>query len=82
MSEPLRTWPVMTLPMSRGRNGPQQPHQAQGLEAHVAQVLGAAVAFVEAGEELDLVADFGVGGEVFGLDAAAGRAVWRPCVWR
>ena len=21
MSEPLRTWPVITLPMSRGRNG-------------------------------------------------------------
>src|SRR5262249_54503727 len=28
------------------------------------------VALVEAGKDLDLVADFGIGGEVFGLDAA------------
>ncbi len=62
--------------------GAQQPHQAQCFEAHVAEVLGASVAFVDAGEELDLVADFGVGGEVFGFDATGGRAVWPPCVWR
>jgi len=30
---------------------------------------GALVALVEAGEELDLVADLGVGGKVFGLGA-------------
>ena len=59
----------MTLPISRGRNGRSSAHQPQGVEAHVAQVLGAAVALVDAGEDLDLVADLGVGGEVFGLDA-------------
>ncbi len=46
----------------------QQPHQTQRRQAHVAQVHGAAVAFVNASEHLDLVADFGVGGEVFRLD--------------
>ena len=51
--------------------GPQQPHQAQRLQAHVAQVFGAAVAFVDAGEDLDLVADFGVGRKVFGFDPLA-----------
>ena len=53
----------------------QQPHQAQGVEAHVPEVGGAFVAFVEAGEELDLVADLGVGGEVVGFDAAAAEAL-------
>ena len=61
---------------------PQQAHELQRVEPHVAQVGGAVVAFVEAGEGLDLVADFGVGGEVFGFEAVRGRAVWRPCVWR
>ena len=60
----------------------QQTHEVQGVEAHVLQVAGAAVAFVEAGKELDLLADLGVGGEVFGLDTRDGRGVWRPCVWR
>ena len=55
---------------------PQQPHQAQGLEAHVAEVSSVRlVALVQAGEELDLVADLGVGGEVVGLDAAAAEAL-------
>ena len=49
----------------------QQPHQPQRRQAHVAQVHGAAVAFVDAGEHLDLVADFGVGGEVFRFDPLA-----------
>jgi hypothetical protein len=35
---------------------------------------GAAFAFVQAGEELDLVADFGVGGEVGGFDPATAKA--------
>jgi hypothetical protein len=48
----------------------EQPHQAQGGEAHIAEVLGALVAFVEAGEELDLVADFGIRREIGGFDVA------------
>src|SRR5665213_1256092 len=46
----------------------QEAHHAQRLQTHVAQIDGAAVAFVDAGEDLDLLADFGIGGKVFGFD--------------
>src|SRR5262249_28520200 len=53
---------------------PQDAHQAQRIEAHVTEVLGAFFALVDAGEELDLFADFGVGGEIFGFDLLAADA--------
>ena len=53
----------------------QQPHQPQGLEPHVAEVVRARVAFVQAGEGLDLVADFGVAGQIGRLDPALADAV-------
>ena len=37
-------------------------------------------AFIEVGEGLDLVADFGVGGEVAGLDAIVSNASWRAAL--
>src|SRR5262245_15888240 len=52
----------------------QQTHESQGGEAHLAQILGACLALVQAGEVLDQVADLGVGGEVAGLDGAAAEA--------
>ena len=48
--------------------------EAQGAEAHLAQVGGAFLALVEAGEDLDLVADLGVGREVVRFDAAAAES--------
>lgn len=49
--------------------GGEEAHEAEGFEAHGAEVVGAGVAFIEVGEGLDLVADFGVGGEVAGAGA-------------
>ncbi len=54
--------------------GTEKAHEPQGFEAHVAEVGGAVVAFVEAGEDLDLIADFGVGREVRRFDAAPAQA--------
>ena len=83
MSEPLRTCPVRTLPISRGRNAASSAHQPQGLEPHVAQVVAARFALVDAGEGLDLVADLGVGGQVVGAVAILhAELAWRPCAWR
>ena len=48
----------------------EPPHHGQRGEPHVAQVVGAAVAFVEPGERLNLVADFDVAGQVGRLDPA------------
>ena len=42
-------WPVRTLPMSRGRNGARRRIMAQRGQAHGEQVVGARVAFEEAG---------------------------------
>ena len=64
MSEPLRTWPVMTLPISRGRNGRSSRIRRRASRRMSRRLRGALVALVDAGEDLDLVADFGVGGQV------------------
>ena len=72
MSEPRRTWPVRVLPISRGRKARRMPHQAEGLQAHVAEVFRPPLAFVEAGPDLDLVADFAVAGQIARLEVAAG----------
>ncbi len=64
MSEPRRMWPVITLPISRGRNGCEESHQPQGLEPHVAQVVGPRGHPRAAGQRLQFVADFGVAGQV------------------
>ena len=53
---------------------PQQAHHAQRLQTHVAQVDGTAVAFMDAREDLDLLADLGVGGKVFGFDPLTAEA--------
>ncbi len=60
-----------------GPERPEQSHEAQGVEPHIAEILNSAVAFVDAGEMLDLFADFGVGGEVFGFDAFAAQLLGR-----
>src|SRR5713101_3622967 len=56
-----------------GPKRPEQTHEAQGVKPHIAEILNSAVAFMDAGEMLDLFADFGVGGEVFGFDAFAAQ---------
>src|SRR5262249_16428050 len=48
----------------------QLPHESQRVQPHLAQVMGAFVAFVEAGEGLGQLADFCVGREGFGLAGA------------
>ncbi len=82
MSEPLRTWPVITLPIKPRPKRTQHTHHPQCFQAHVAKVIGAAISLVEPGKELDLLADLGVGGEIFWLDALPAQTAWRPCVWR
>src|SRR5260370_19673764 len=56
-----------------GPEGPQKPHEAQGFEPHVAEMLGTLFAFVNAGEDLNLIADLCVGGKVLRLDALANQ---------
>ena len=73
MSEPRRTWPVSVLPMSRGRKFLQDPHHAEGLQTHVAEVVRPLLAFLELGPDLDLVANFAVAGQVAGFEVAAGE---------
>ena len=67
MSDPCRTWPVQTLPISRGRNRRELAHQAEGLDAacrwRFLEPLGT---LVDPGHRLDLVADLGVAGQVAG----------------
>jgi hypothetical protein len=53
----------------------EQPHQAQRLDPHLAEVAGALAAFVEAGEGLDFVADFRVRGQIRRLHPALADAV-------
>ncbi len=55
----------------------QKPHHVEGGQRMSAQVLSAAVALVNAGEDLDLLANFGVGGEIAGLDVAAAQPLGR-----
>ena len=77
MSEPRRTWPVRVLPMSRGRKAFRDPHHAEGLQAHVAEVFRPPLAFLELRPDLDLVADFAVAGQIAGLEVAARDAAGR-----
>ena len=49
----------------------QKPHHAQGFQAHLPQLLGAVVALVHPGHDLDFVADFAIAGQVGGLEVAA-----------
>ena len=68
MSDPLRTCPVRTLPISRGRKR-QEPHQAEGVEPHVAEVFQPLGALVNARHRLDLVADLLVARQIAGAVA-------------
>jgi hypothetical protein len=52
------------LPISRGAEGSQNPHHAEGFKAHVAEVFSPPLALVEACPGLDLVADFAITGEI------------------
>ena len=61
----------MTLPISRGRKARNWAHEAESVEAHFAQVARTLVAFVDAGENLNLLANFGVGGKIGRFAAAA-----------
>ena len=75
MSEPLRTWPVITLPMSRGRKR-HRMRMSQSAASRMSRRLAVrCLALVGAGEDLDQFADFGVGGEVARLDRPAADAV-------
>src|SRR5437899_7275084 len=60
-----------------GTKRPEQPHEAQSLEPHGAKVLSAAITLVDAGKVLNLFTNFGVGGEVFRLDAFATELLGR-----
>jgi len=51
--------------------GAEQPHHVEGGDAHLSEVFLAFFSLVEVGQGLDLVADFAVGGEVFGAKGAA-----------
>ena len=53
------------------------PHEMERFQAHLPEVLGAAVAFMEPGEELDLIANFGVGRKILRLDAAPAETFGR-----
>ena len=74
MSEPRRTWPVSVLPISRGRKAFKKPHHAEGLQAHVAEVVRPLLALLELRPDLDLVADFAVAGQIARLEVAAREA--------
>jgi hypothetical protein len=52
----------------------KQSHQAKRLDAHLAQVIGPLVPFVQAREHLNLVADFRVGRKVGRLHPALAQA--------
>ena len=60
MSDPLRTWPVRTLPISRGRNRASRRISRRASTPHVAEVLQPLRPLVHAGHGLDLVADLAV----------------------
>src|SRR5713226_4553555 len=64
---PLADVPGHNAADEAGAKRPQQPHESQRLQAHGPKVLRAAIAFVDAGKMLNLVADFCVGGEVLGF---------------
>ncbi len=49
----------------------QQAHHSQRLDPHLAQILGALVPFEQAGEDLDLVANLPIAGQILGFDPAA-----------
>ena len=49
----------------------ERPHEAKRVQPHVAQVLGALFALMNAGKRLDLIADFRVRRQVFGFDGTA-----------
>ena len=66
MSEPLRTWPVSTLPISRGRKADSSRIMRRAARRISRRCWSRLGALVELGEGLDLVADLGVGGEVAG----------------
>ena len=49
----------------------EDPHHAEGLEAHVAEVFRPPLALLELCPDLDLVADFAVAGQIAGLEVAS-----------
>src|SRR5262249_35552075 len=61
-------------PDQAGTKGAEESHEPQGFQTHGAQMPGALFAFMHAGEDLDLIADFRVGRAVFGFDASPKQA--------
>src|SRR5690606_6376421 len=57
-----------------GAKACQQPHVPQTFQPHFLEVVGAGFAFVDAGKDLDLVADLGVGGQILRFDPPAANA--------
>jgi hypothetical protein len=47
------------------------------MDSHLSQVRGSLIAFVDSSEDLDLIADLGVGGEVCRLDPSAAQPFGR-----
>ena len=75
MSEPARMWPVSTLPISRGRKRASSRIR-RSASSRMSRRFGVrASPFVQAGERLDLVADFGVARQIGRLDPALADAV-------
>ena len=54
-----------------GPECPQQPHHAEGLQTHVAEVFRPPLALLELRPDLDLLADLAIAGQVAGLEIAA-----------
>ena len=60
-----------------GAEGSQDPHHAEGLKAHVAEVFRPLLALVEACPDLDLVADLAIAGQIARFEIAVGDAPGR-----
>ena len=77
-------WPVKDAADQSRAEAAENPHQPQGFQPHVLQVLVAAVALVQPGHRLDFVADFRVAGQIGRLDPAladpAGSLLFRLVV--
>ena len=77
MSEPLRTWPVITLPISRGRKVRKKAHHAQRSRRMSRRLTVRRSPSWMRAKSLDLFADLGVGREVFRFDPLTAKAFGR-----
>jgi hypothetical protein len=61
----------------RGSKCRQNAHHAEGFQTHVAEPRETAMPLVQAGERLNLVANFGVAGQVLRFDPTAAEPLAR-----